>query len=55
MEYFDCINGTRTVNGRVIRFRATWIPDTGQRTVCVVTPHGKSEEHQIYDVWAGLP
>ena len=55
MEYFDCISGTRTVDGRVIRFRATLMPDTGQWTVRVVAPDGESEERRTYDVWAELP
>ena len=55
MEYLDCISGTHTVDGRVIRFRATLMPDTGQWTVRVVAPDGKSEERQICDVWAELP
>ena len=55
MEYSDCIQGTRTVNGRVIRFRATWMPDKGEWTVRVVAPDGETEERQTYDVWAELP
>ena len=55
MEYLDCISGTRTVDGRVIRFRATLMPDTGQWTVRIVAPDGKSEERQTCDVWAELP
>ena len=44
MEYLDCIGGTRTVDGRVIRFRATRMLDTGEWTVRVVAPDGKRAE-----------
>jgi hypothetical protein len=44
MEYVDCISGARAVDGRVIRFRATWMPDTSQWTVRIVAPDGKSKE-----------
>ena len=55
MEYLDCIGGTRTVDGRVIRFRTTRMLDTGEWTVRVVAPDGKSAERQTHDVWAELP